>query len=83
MNRWAGTQALICATVTILFIAEAEAKTAVEVFLTGGDTHVYALTHWDNEPVGDACVGPVATRVLNLLENEAYYGTSEHLDVPY
>ena len=62
---------------------EEEAKTSVEVFLTGGDTHVYALTHWDNKPVGDAKVGPVATRVLHVLENEAYHGTSEHLDVPY
>jgi hypothetical protein len=53
------------------------------VFLTGGDTHVYAITNWDNEPVGDGAVGAVATRVLSVLENEAYHGTSEHLDVPY
>ena len=29
-------------------IHEDEARTAVEVFLTGGDTHVYAVTHWDD-----------------------------------
>jgi hypothetical protein len=33
-------------------ISETEARTAVEVFLTGGDTHVYAVTHWDDQPVG-------------------------------
>ena len=64
-------------------IPEQEARTAVEVFLTGGDTHVYAITKWDDRQVGDGQVGPVATAALSILEQEAWYGSSEHLDVPY
>ncbi|EKX40229.1 hypothetical protein GUITHDRAFT_75808 [Guillardia theta CCMP2712] len=64
-------------------IAEEEAHTAVEIFLTGGDLHLYAVTSWDGEPVGDGQVGPVATRLLSALEDEAMHGSSEHLQVPY
>lgn len=64
-------------------ISEDEARSAVEVFLTGGDTHLYAITHWDEKPVGNGEVGPVAIKLLQMLENEAYHGSTEHLDVPY
>eukprot|EP00960_Hanusia_phi_P067485 766640-Hanusia_phi.AAC.5 len=64
-------------------ISEEEAHTAVEIFLTGGDLHLYAVTSWDGEPVGDGQVGPVATRLLAALEEETSHGSSEHLQVPY
>ena len=42
-----------------------------EMFLSGGDTHIFPVTSWDGEPVGDGTVGPVAARLLELLETEA------------
>lgn len=42
-----------------------------EMFLIGGDTHMFPITTWDGTPVGAGSVGPVATRLLELLEGEA------------
>eukprot|EP00937_MAST-01D_sp_MAST-1D-sp2_P001730 g1730.t1 len=49
----------------------AEAKRAREVILMGGDTHVVPVVRWDDEPVGDGEVGPVAKRLLEITEAEA------------
>ena len=43
-----------------------------EMFLCGGDTHLYPVTSWDQVPVGDGLVGPVAKRLIELLEEEAF-----------
>ncbi len=42
-----------------------------EMFLSGGDTHIFPITSWDGEPIGDGAVGPVATWLLDRLEAEA------------
>ena len=42
------------------------------MFLCGGDTHLYPVTSWDQVPVGDGLVGPVAKRLIELLEEEAF-----------
>ncbi|HJL98626.1 MAG TPA: hypothetical protein QF846_03130, partial [Acidimicrobiales bacterium] len=52
-----------------------------EMFLCGGDTHLFPVTSWDQIPVGDGEVGPVATRLLELLEQEAFgTGSGEATD---
>ena len=43
-----------------------------EMFLCGGDTHLYPVTSWDEIAVGDGHVGPVAKRLIELLEEEAF-----------
>ena len=57
------------------------------MFLCGGDTHLFPVTSWDQIPVGEGEVGPVATRLLELLEQEAFgtgFGeTADFIDVPY
>lgn len=59
-----------------------------EMFLTGGDTHIFPVTSWDGETVGDGNVGPVSQRLLKLLEHEAAAGPSagdptDYIEVPY
>lgn len=60
-----------------------------EMFVVGGDTHLFAVTAWDGQPVGDGAVGPVTHRLFTLLEAEArgaqVHGTSaqEWTDIPY
>ena len=43
-----------------------------EMFLCGGDTHLYPVVSWDGLAVGDGKVGPIAKRLLELLEGEAF-----------
>ena len=43
-----------------------------EMFLCGGDTHLYPVTSWDEVPVGNRQVGPVVKRLIDLLEEEAF-----------
>ena len=43
-----------------------------EMFLCGGDTHLYPVVSWDDLAVGDGNVGPVAKRLMELLEGEAF-----------
>ena len=48
-----------------------EAKAgSVEVFLTGGDTHVMPVVRWDDAPVGDGEVGVVTARLTQMLERD-------------
>ena len=44
----------------------------IEMFLCGGDTHLYPVVSWDGLAVGDGKVGPIAKRLLELLEGEAF-----------
>ena len=43
---------------------------AVEVFLTGGDTHVMPVVTWDGAPVGDGEVGVVTAQLTQILERD-------------
>ena len=58
-----------------------------EMFLCGGDTHLYPVTSWDGVSVGSGDVGPVAKRLIELLESEAFGAgagdESDFIDVPY
>jgi len=42
-----------------------------EMFMVGGDTHLYPVTSWDGVQIGAGAAGTVATRTLDLLETEA------------
>lgn len=46
-----------------------------EMFMLGGDTHVFPVVAWDDEPVGDGSVGPIASGLLEFLETEAAGGS--------
>ena len=50
-----------------------------EMFMLGGDTHVFPVVAWDDEPVGDGTVGPIARGILEFLETEAAGGLDGHL----
>ncbi len=66
---------------------EVRGESISEMFLCGGDTHLYPVTSWDGTPVGTGTVGPVAQRLIELLDAEAFGGTggeaSDFIDVPY
>jgi len=63
----------------------ATVKAAKEVFLTGGDTHLLAVHTLDGEKIGNGeAPGPVAEKLLQLLEQEAENGTTEeHIQLEY
>ena len=57
-----------------------------EMFMTGGDTHIFPVTSWDGHRIGDGRPGPVSRRLLELLELEAAEGTGrpvDYVEVPY
>ena len=58
-----------------------------EMFLCGGDTHLFPVTSWDGVPVGAGEVGPVARRLIELLDGEAFGNAAgearDFIDVPY
>ncbi len=63
-------------------------KGSREMFLSGGDTHIFPATSWDGVAIGDGKVGPVATRLLELLESELAAGPAageerDFIEVPY
>lgn len=60
-----------------------EAKTCVEVFLVGGDTHLYPVTVWDGQKVGIGHVGPVAKEIQALLLADEEHGQGEHIKLIY
>ncbi|MDR1083511.1 MAG: aminotransferase class IV [Deltaproteobacteria bacterium] len=45
-------------------------KEASEIFLTATTFDVLPVTSWDNQPIGDGRVGPVAKELKNRLEKE-------------
>ena len=42
-----------------------------EMFVCGGDTHIYPVTSWDGIQVGQGKVGPATQRLIDLVEGEA------------
>jgi len=58
-------------------------KAAKEVFLTGGDTHLMPIHTLDGEKIGNGEAGPVAEKLLKLLEQEAESETPEHIQLEY
>jgi 4-amino-4-deoxychorismate lyase len=42
-----------------------------EMFVCGGDTHIYPVTSWDGIQVGQGKVGSVTQRLIELVEGEA------------
>tara|TARA_Y100000768_G_scaffold273639_1_gene209514 strand:+ start:1893 stop:2825 length:933 start_codon:yes stop_codon:yes gene_type:complete len=55
-----------------ILASEVRGDAISEMFLCGGDTHLYPVTSWDQVPVGDGQVGSVAKRLIGLLEEEAF-----------
>jgi branched-subunit amino acid aminotransferase/4-amino-4-deoxychorismate lyase len=70
-----------------LLASEVRGDLISEMFLCGGDTHLYPVTSWDAVTVGAGEVGPVARRLIELLEGEAFGSAagkaSDFIDVPY
>ncbi|WP_419920609.1 aminotransferase class IV [Candidatus Poriferisodalis sp.] len=63
-----------------------ETRTGVELIMSGGDTHVFPVVEWDGAPIGDGEVGPVATRLHELIEAETAAGSGspdDFIDVSY
>lgn len=60
-------------------------RAAKEVFLTGGDTHVFPIKMLDGQQIGDGnAPGPVAAKILKLLEQDADKGFGEeHIVLEY
>jgi len=59
-------------------------RDAEEVFLMSGDTHVFPVTKLDDKPVGNATIGPVAAKIMELLEEDAQKEQGEdHLKLEY
>lgn len=62
-----------------------------EMFMVGGDTHLYPVISWDGVVVGDGTAGPVGNKTLELLETEATQqldpalpdAAQQYTEVPY
>jgi branched-subunit amino acid aminotransferase/4-amino-4-deoxychorismate lyase len=70
-----------------LLASEVRGDLISEMFLCGGDTHLYPVTSWDGVAVGAGEVGPVARRLIELLDGEAFGSAvgeaRDFIDVPY
>mmetsp|Transcript_48652 Transcript_48652/g.125335 ORF Transcript_48652/g.125335 Transcript_48652/m.125335 type:complete len:356 (+) Transcript_48652:67-1134(+) len=64
-------------------IQVATAKECVEMLLSGGDTHLVPVTHWDDKPVGTGHVGEVTKRLIQLVKEDAEEGVDDHYDLEY
>lgn len=64
-------------------VAAARRARIREMFVCGGDTHIFPVTSWDGDAVGDGQVGPVTKRLVELLEAEAHGEGADLIDVPY
>jgi 4-amino-4-deoxychorismate lyase len=60
-----------------------EARTAKEMFLLGGDTHLIPVVNWDDVPVGTGEVGPLFKDLLAQLEKDKLLGFKDHQAVRY
>ena len=60
-----------------------EARRASEMFLSGGDTHVFPVVEWDGKALGDGKVGPVVLAVNKLIERDLHVGNKYKIPVPY
>ena len=61
-------------------VKEAQGPGCTEMFVCGGDTHVFAVTEWDGSPIGDGSAGPVTTAVWEMVNNEALSGDYEVIE---
>ena len=52
-----------------------EARAGAELIMSGGDTHVFPVVELDGAPIGTGKVGPVATRLHNLITTETATAT--------
>jgi 4-amino-4-deoxychorismate lyase len=68
--------------VEVCDIPVAEARAAREMLLTGSSVKVAPIVEWDGKPIGDGRPGPVARRLLQLLEDDMRSG-DRLIDVPY
>jgi len=64
-------------------VSASAAREALEMMTVAGDTHLNAVTHWDDKPVGTGEVGAVAKRIFELLLEEARSGEDDHYDLTY
>ena len=62
-------------------VSEAELRSAHEVILVAGDTHLFPVTVLDGVKVGTGRVGPVATRIEAQLTWDAIHGQEYHHDL--
>jgi len=59
-------------------------RDAEEVILLSGDTHVNPITKLDDKPVGNGTIGPVAAKIMELLEEDSQKMIGEdHLKLEY
>jgi len=63
-------------------VAVADARAAREMLLLGSSVKVAPIVQWDREPIADGKPGPVASALLNLLEEDMRAG-DRLIDVPY
>jgi len=59
------------------------AKAAAEIFLIGGDSHVFPVNSLEGVKVGEGGEGPVAKEILKLLLKDAEDGEDEHIVLSY
>lgn len=58
----------------------AELRSAAEIFLCAGDTHVYAITSLDGKRIGEGKPGPVTKAMIDLLaaDVKGQFGDANH-----
>lgn len=64
-------------------IALAEGRAAAEMMLIGSSIKVAPVTEWDGEPIGDGKPGPIAKKLLELLEEDIRSAEDQLVPVPY
>ena len=63
-------------------IPAAEARTAREMLLLGSSVKVAPIVQWDDRVIGDGKPGPIASALLQLLDDDMRSG-DRLIDVPY
>ncbi|MBI4475745.1 MAG: D-amino-acid transaminase [Acidobacteria bacterium] len=72
----------LVAGMSVCDIPVAEARASREMLLIGSSVKVAPIVQWDAQPIGDGKPGPVATALLQLLEDDMRTG-DRLIDVPY
>jgi hypothetical protein len=60
-----------------------EAHDCVEMFLSGGDHHIFPIIDWAGMVIRDGTPGPVTRQIIEMIEHDMKVGTEDKLDVPY
>ncbi len=68
--------------VTVTDVSLEEALAASEMLLIGSSVKVAGIVQWDNHTIGNGKPGPIATALLELLEEDMRSG-DRLIDVPY